>query len=92
MIKKYKAKEDLEIRSQHMASLLYILGVDKTEFSSITIDQLINLIRNRYIYNHDITLNIACQEYIKKQSILLNRNIRRAWFDIQVANYEVLNG
>lgn len=92
MTKKYNAKADLSIRSQHLASLLYILGIDRSNFSTTTIDDAINIIRNRYVYKHDITLNIASQEYIKKQSIVLNRNFRRAWFDVQVAAYEVANG
>jgi len=92
MIKKYDPKADLSIKSQNLASLLYILGIDRSNFSTTTIDDVINLIRNRYIYKHDITLNIASQEYIKKQSIILNRNFRRAWFDVQVAAHEVANG
>jgi hypothetical protein len=92
MIKKYNPEADLSIKSQHLASLLYILGVDRSNFSSTSIDDVINAIRNRYIYKHDISLNIASQEYIKKQSIVLNRSFRRAWFDVQVANYEVANG
>ncbi len=91
MIKKYNPEADLNIKSQHLASLLYILGIDRSNFSTVNIDDAINIIRNRYIYKHDITLNIASQEYIKKQSISLNRNFRRAWFDVQVAAYEVAN-
>jgi hypothetical protein len=89
---KYKPQEDLEHRSQHLASFLFILGIDEDKFESIKIDDVINLIRNRYVYKHsDPAYNIAVQEYIKKQNIILNRGVRRAWFDVQVAAYEVQN-
>ena len=90
--KKYKAQEDLEYRSQHLAALLMILGFSTKDIEKISIDDAINLIRTRYIYKHsDPTMNIAVSEYIKKQNISLSRNIRRAWFDVQHALYEVEN-
>lgn len=88
---KYDAQAELSLKSQHLASLMYILGVDKEDFENQTIDTLINLIRNNYSYDHDISLEIASREYIKKQNITLSRNIRRTWFDIQFAMYEVNN-
>jgi hypothetical protein len=88
----YDAKSDLAYRSCNLASLLYILGFSRDEFESITIDDAINVIRKRYVYKHNISTNIASQEYIKKQSIILSRSVRRAWFDVQVAGYEVANG
>ena len=89
--RKYNPRADLSLRSCHIASLLYILGIDKDKFDSITIDDVVNLIRDKYVYKHNTALTSASQEYIKKQNIILTRNIRRAWFDVQVANYEVLN-
>jgi len=90
---KYNPLEDLEINSQHLASFLYILGVSENTFNSISIDEAINLIRSRYVYKHsNPDYNIAAQEYIKKQNIVLCRGIRRCWFAIQYALYEVKNG
>lgn len=83
---KYDCHSDLEYRSGHLASFLYILGFSDDQIESIAIDDVINAIRNKYIYSHDIK-NTASQEYIKKQNITLTRGIRRAWFDIQVARY-----
>ena len=78
----YNSLEDLEINSQHLASFLYILGIDEA----------INLVRSRYVYKHsNPDYNIAAQEYIKKQNIVLCRGIRRCWFSIQYALYEVKN-
>jgi hypothetical protein len=84
----YDAEEELHTRSGHLASLLYILGYETKDFNELTIDQVINLIRDTYIYKHDISTNIASQEYIKKQSILLSRSVRRAWFDVQFSYHE----
>ncbi len=91
MTNKYDPREELSVRSRNLASLLYILGYDRDSFDSVTIDDAINKIRDTYIYKHDISTNVACQEYVKKQSIVLSRNIRRAWFDVQYSAYEVEN-
>jgi hypothetical protein len=91
MTNKYDSREELSVRSRNLASLLYILGYDRDSFDSVTIDDAINKIRDTYIYKHDISTNVACQEYVKKQSIVLSRNIRRAWFDVQYSAYEVEN-
>lgn len=85
----YDAEEELKTRSRHLASFLYILGYESSQFETLTIDDAINLIRARYVYKHDISTNIGCQEYVKKQSIQLSRGIRRAWFDVQFASHEV---
>jgi hypothetical protein len=89
MTNKYDPREELSVRSRNLASLLYILGFDRDSFDSVTIDDAINKIRDTYIYKHDISTNVACQEYVKKQSIVLSRNVRRAWFDVQYSAYEV---
>lgn len=91
MKNKYNAELDLFMSSTSLASLLYILGIERNNFESITIDEVINLIRDKYVYKHDMSLSTASQEYIKKQNIILTRNVRRRWFDIQVAQYEVNN-
>jgi hypothetical protein len=83
---KYDPHSDLECRSGQLASFLYILGFSDDQISSVSIDDAVNLIRDRYVYSH--AQNIPeIQEWIKKQNITLTRNIRRAWFDIQVASY-----
>jgi hypothetical protein len=83
---KYDPNFDLEYRSGQLASFLYILGFSDDQLKSITIDDAINTIRNKYIYSHDMK-NTSSQEYIKKQNITLTRAIRRAWFDVQVARF-----
>ena len=91
MTRKYDPHSELEIRSQHLAAFMYILGIDEDKFDTVTIDDLITLIRVNYAYDHDISLDVASKEYIKKQNISLSRGVRRAWFDVQFAGYEVGN-
>ena len=81
---KYDSSADLEYRSGQLASFLYVLGFSDDQVKSISIDDAINLIRDRYVYSHAEGIP-EIQEYIKKQNIVLTRNIRRAWFDVQVA-------
>lgn len=83
---KYNPHADLEYRSRQLASFLYILGFSDEQIINLTIDDAINIIRDRYVYSH--AQNVPeIQEYIKKQNITLTRNIRRAWFDVQTAIY-----
>lgn len=83
---KYDPSADLEYRSGQLATFLYILGFTDDQLNSISIDDAINLVRNRYFYSHAQNTP-EIQEWLKKQNILLTRNIRRAWFDVQVAEY-----
>ena len=83
---KYDSSADLEYRSGHLAAFLYILGFSDDQLESLTIDDAINVIRDRYVYNHSQNIP-EIQEWIKKQNITLTRNIRRSWFDVQVAEY-----
>jgi len=83
---KYDPSADLEYRSGQLASFLYILGFSDDQVKSISIDDAINLIRDRYVYSHADGIS-EIQEYIKKQNIVLTRNIRRAWFDVQAAGF-----
>jgi hypothetical protein len=83
---KYDPSADLEYRSGQLASFLYILGFSDEQVKSISIDDVINLIRDRYVYSHAQNTP-EIQEWIKKQNITLTRNVRRAWFDVQVASH-----
>lgn len=89
---KYDPVADLEYRSEQLASFLFILGFDEKDFDTVTIDDCINVIRDRYRYDHDTEIDSAVKDYIKRQNITLTRNVRRAWFDVQVALYEVEHG
>jgi hypothetical protein len=83
---KYDPIADLEYRSGQLASFLYILGFTDDQIKSISIDDAINLIRDRYVYSHAQGIP-KIQEYVKKQNIILTRNVRRAWFDVQTAEF-----
>ena len=85
---KYKPDLELAFASRNMASLLYILGYSADEFNSLSIDDVVNLIRDRYVYRHAESENTASQLYIKKQNIVLTRAIRRTWFDVQFSYFE----
>ena len=89
---KYDSVADLAYRSEQLAAYLFILGFNKAHFDEATIDDCVNAIRDRYRYDHDTEIDSAVKDYIKRQNITLTRNVRRAWFDVQVALHEVTNG
>lgn len=83
---KYDVNADLEYTSGQLASFLYILGFSDDQIKLISIDDVVNLIRDRYVYSHAQDIP-EVQEYIKKQNIVLTRNVRRSWFDVQAAGF-----
>lgn len=94
---KYDAKADLEYRSCHLAAFLIMLGFGADKIQELSIDDVIERVRSRYAYSAEIThlgpepATIAVTEFVKYLNILYSRNIRRAWFDVQVAMHEVEN-
>jgi len=84
----YISGEDLETSSQNFASLLYVLGYEKQVFENLKIDDIVNLIRDTYVYKHSAIEDSAAQAYIKKQNIVLTRAVRRTWFNVQFALHE----
>lgn len=92
MMSKYDPITDLEYRSEQLAAFLFILGFKESQFFEVTIDDCVNAIRDKYRYDHDTNIDSRVKDYIKRQNITLTRNVRRAWFDVQVAMHEVENG
>jgi hypothetical protein len=92
MSNRYNAVADLEYRSEQLAAYLFILGFKEESFNDVTIDDCVNAIRDKYRYDHDVDIDSPVKDYIKRQNISLTRNVRRAWFDVQVATYEVEHG
>lgn len=94
---KYDSAADLEYRSGHLAAFLLVLGFGFDEIPEITIDEAVAKIRNRYAYSTEIThlgpesATVAVSEFVKYLNIMYSRNVRRAWFDVQVAMHEVNN-
>ncbi len=84
---KYDKHADSQYCCERLASLLLVLGYSFDEFQASSIDDVVNKIRDTYIYKHSSHENSAAQTYIKKQNILLTRNIRRTWFDVQFATH-----
>ena len=92
----YDASSDFSYASASIASVLYTLGYEPSEFGSVSFDEVIERIRSVYAYkpSHQINArveNYAVYEYMKSLNILLTRVFRRSYFDLQISSYELSN-
>jgi hypothetical protein len=92
----YDASSDFSYASASIASVLYTLGYEPSEFGSVSFDEVIERIRSVYAYkpSHQINArveNYAVYEYLKSLNILLTRVFRRSYFDLQISSYELSN-
>jgi hypothetical protein len=93
----YNLEKDSLYCSTQLASVLLALGYDQNDFESTSIDDAVSTIRTRYAYSPEIThlgptaATVAVSEFLKYQNIIYSRTIRRAWFDVQICNYEIAN-
>ncbi len=92
----YCASSDHGYASTTIACLLFSLGYEPAEFSTVSFDEVMEKIRVVYAYkpSHLINMqteNYAVYEYLKNQNILLTRVLRRSYFDLQISAYELSN-
>lgn len=90
----YDASSDHSYASTTIACVLFSLGYEICEFSTVSFDEVMEKIRSVYAYkpSHLIntqTENYAVYEYLKSQNILLTRVLRRSYFDLQISAYEL---
>jgi hypothetical protein len=81
-------------------ALIMVLGMDHNEIDTITIDQIIEKIRNYYDYTsaenkmssiNNIEQYIAATSSLRTENLLLTRRARRAWFNKQFAEEVLAN-
>jgi len=92
----YSASSDHDYASMTIACVLFSLGYEPSEFTTVSFDEVVERIRTIYAYkpSHLINMhteNYAVYEYLKSQNILLTRVVRRAYFDLQISSYEMSN-
>jgi hypothetical protein len=86
-----------------IATLMMICGMDISGISLITIDEIIEKIRDSYPYalSESITLAVSDDEltlyspysrWLRVENLSLVRRLRRAWFNMEFAREVELNG
>lgn len=75
--------------------ILYILGIDESLYNSITIDEIIENIKNSYDYRsaefvlqsalYATAVNSATTKVLRTECNSLLRRLRRAWFNKEFA-------
>jgi hypothetical protein len=74
-----------------LLTLIFILGLDSSQLETVTIDELVDKIKNSYDYrNADIILSSAgidtnlqhgTTKFLRIESNSLTRRVRRSWFN-----------
>jgi hypothetical protein len=83
-LSRYNTNLDLEFNKSEFVAYMYILGFSDEEIICLTIDEIVEKIRNVYKYKHGIPSDTASQTFIKRKNIALLRGVRRAHHKIQV--------
>jgi hypothetical protein len=84
----YEAAGDIAYLDVIILSIMYTVGMSEEELYSATIDEIIFNIRSTFEYSKN-TLPTASQNTVRGIGMLLVLNLRRAWFDRQIA-FEVM--
>ena len=85
----YEAAGNIAYLDVIILSIMYTIGMDEGDLYTATIDEVISNIRSTFEYSKN-TMPTASQNTVRGISMLLVLNLRRAWFDRQIA-LEVMN-
>ena len=80
----YEAAGDIAYLDVIILSIMHIIGMGEDELYTATIDEIILNIRSTFEYSKN-ALPTASQNTVRSISTLLVLNLRRAWFDRQIA-------
>ena len=80
----YDATSNIAYLDTIILSIMYTVGMSEEELYSATIDEIIFNVRSTFEYRKN-TLPTASQNTGRGIGILLVLNLRRAWFDRQIA-------
>jgi len=80
----YDATSNIAYLDTIILSILFTVGIEEEELYIATIEEIISNIRSTFEYSKN-TLPTASQNTVRSISMLLVINLRRAWFDRQIA-------
>ena len=85
----YDATSNIAYLDTIILSIMFTIGMGEDDLYTATIDEVISNIRSTFEYSKN-TMPTASQNTVRGISMLLVLNLRRAWFDRQIA-LEVMN-
>jgi hypothetical protein len=91
----YNPLKDYEYLREKLLEVLLLVGYSEDDVDSITIDEIVNSIRETYPYirvDNTNDFNTESELVLKEMSILLVMNIRRIWFRYNLAKVALENG
>jgi len=87
----YEATGNIAYLDVIILSIMHTIGMDEDDLYTATIDEIILNIRSTFEYNKN-TITTASKDAVRGISMLLVLNLRRAWFDRQIALEVVARG
>lgn len=83
----YNLQKDLIYTKEKILEILFIIGCEEKDLETITIDEIINKIRDLYPYvrvDNYREFNSEAELYLQEINILLAVRARRLWFKYQL--------
>lgn len=83
----YSSEKDLIYTKEKILELLFVIGFQEKDLETITIDEIINKIRDLYPYvrvDNYREFNSEAELYLQEINILLAVRARRLWFKYQL--------
>ena len=80
----YEATGNIAYLDVIILSIMLAIGMNEDDLYAATIDEVISNIRSTFEYEKN-TMPTASKEIVRGISMLLVLNLRRAWFDRQIA-------
>jgi hypothetical protein len=87
----YNPETDLEYQESFLLYSLYCLGLSYEDIETITIDEMVSLVRDTFPHDKQST-RTAGGDILHEIQLRMLLNIRRAWFDRQMAKEVFGNG
>lgn len=91
LIRGYQPDTDLAYQEQYLLFAFYCLGMSEADLETATIDDVVALIRETYPHDKASPQN-AWDNLFHEIQLKLLMNVRRAWFDRQMAKEVQRNG
>lgn len=87
----YEATGNIAYLDVIILSIMHTIGMNEDDLYTATIDEIISNIRSTFEYNKN-TITTTSKDTVRGISMLLVLNLRRAWFDRQIALEVVARG
>jgi hypothetical protein len=83
----YDAAKDLQRSEEKIAEIAFIAGIDSSDLDTLTIDDLVEALRNSFPYTSptSFSYDVCATDYIRQENFHLVIQARKYWWYRQLA-------